>query len=82
MELKLGVTVTDKITGFKGLVTGLVSYITGCDQALVTPKGEKPHEYPTGQWIDVQRLDFNPEEQPLTLDNSQSNGPDIAPPVR
>ena len=33
-----GETVTDKITGFNGIITGQAAYITGCNQYLVQPK--------------------------------------------
>lgn len=81
MNLQLGVTVTDIVTGFSGRVTGLVSYITGCNQALVTPRADKPNEFPAGQWLDVQRLEVQ-DAPALVIDNSDNNGPDLAPPVR
>jgi len=34
----LGKQVKDKITGFEGIVTSHVKYITGCDQYGVAPK--------------------------------------------
>lgn len=44
MELKFkfkhGQTVKEKITGFQGVITGVVSYITGCNQYLVVAKAK------------------------------------------
>ena len=37
----LGRTATDKITGFSGIATGFVVYITGCNQYLINPKAKK-----------------------------------------
>ena len=30
-KMKLGATYRDEITGFEGIATGVVKYITGCD---------------------------------------------------
>lgn len=81
MNLQLGVTAIDKITGFRGIVTGLVSYLTGCNQALLTPKAKEPNEFPSGQWLDVQRLEVQ-DEPVIVIDNGDNNGPDLAPPIR
>jgi hypothetical protein len=35
--IKLGSNVKDRITGFSGIVTGFVTYLSGCNQALVIP---------------------------------------------
>lgn len=75
----IGRTAKDKVTGFAGIVTGVVYYITGCHQALVVPKVKEIHEMPNGQWIDVQRLDCNREEPVIEIDNTDANGPDAAP---
>jgi hypothetical protein len=52
-----GALYRDKITGFKGIVTARVQYITGCDQALVVPPVGKDGKMGEGQWIDESRLD-------------------------
>lgn len=36
--IQLGHSYRDKITGFAGVATGYVRYITGCNQALIAPK--------------------------------------------
>lgn len=55
-ELQLGCTVKDKITGFEGVVTGIVDYLSGCNQALVVPKVDKDGKLRDAHWFDVQRL--------------------------
>ncbi len=51
----LGLEVKDKITGFKGIVTGAVQYLDGENRSLVegvaTKNGECPHF-----WFDDKRL--------------------------
>jgi len=77
----LGATVTDRITGFRGVVTGLVHYLTGCDQALVQPPA-KDGEYKSSEWFDVQRLTVDESVAPFVLDNSATPGPDRPAPKR
>lgn len=52
-----GDVVKDKITNFTGTITGLSSYITGCDQCLVQPKQKEGEvSYPDATWFDEGRL--------------------------
>lgn len=84
-KLTLGVTVNDRITGFKGTVTGLVSYVTGCDQALVTPrcKDGEENKLPEGTWLDVNRLEVDPAVAPVVMDAASKDvGACQAPPVK
>lgn len=54
----LGLTVTDKITGFTGLVIGKVDYLTGCSQLLVQPnKLTSDDNVIESRWFDVQRVE-------------------------
>lgn len=75
--IKLGATAKDVITGFEGVVTGRASYLTGCDQYLLSPRGEKE-----ARWFDGQRLELNTALPLVVLDNSNGNGADIAAPVK
>lgn len=77
----LGKKATDKITGFKGTVIGVVYYLTGCHQALIVPKATDENKAPDGTWYDLQRLSFT-DEPALTLENGDTPGCDIAPPGR
>ncbi len=51
----MGREAEDRITGFKGFITGIASYITGCDQCLLQPKTKKK-EYVEGRWFDANRI--------------------------
>jgi len=79
--MELGITVKDRITGFKGVVTGFVQYISGCNQALVVPKASGEGAYIEAQWFDIQRLEQQDEPQ-IKLDNGATPGCDRAPPKR
>lgn len=76
----LGATYRDKITGFQGVATGYVSYITGCNQVLLAPKSTDG-TLKSSEWLDEQRLDRVAVDV-LTLDNGVSPGSDKAAPRR
>lgn len=78
-QIVMGCEVKDKITGYRGIVTGRVSYISGCDQALVAGK-EKNGDIKTA-WFDVQRLE-RIGKKVIVLDNSKTPGADVPPPAR
>jgi hypothetical protein len=55
--LSLGDTARDIITGFEGVVTGLMFYIGGHHQILVSPRGlTKDGDPMPAQWFDAPRL--------------------------
>jgi len=55
-KMGLGVTVTDTVTGFAGVVTARAEYSTGCKQYLVSPSVDKDGSYREGLWFDEDRL--------------------------
>ena len=52
----LGSEVKDRVTGFAGIVTGYVTYLTGCNQCLVAPPVDKDGKMQESHWIDESRL--------------------------
>lgn len=76
-----GVTVRDRITGFTGVVTGHVRYITGCHQVLVAPP-TKDGAFVEPHWFDEQRVMVDESTLPVVLDNGATPGCDVAAPVR
>ena len=79
--MKLGIKVRDKISGFTGIVTGFVTYISGCNQALVAPLVKDDGSLGDSLWFDVQRLERIGSET-IKLDNGPTPGPDRAAPKR
>ena len=77
----LGKTVKDKVTGFTGVATSYVQYMTGCNQYSVMPKVGEDGKLPEGHWFDEQRLVAVGEEK-IELDNSKAKGFMDAPPIR
>lgn len=78
--VQLGSKARDKITGFTGIVTGYVQYLTGCNQALVQPPA-KDGEYKDSWWIDEQRLE-RVGKTIVTIDNGRNPGFGKAAPKR
>ena len=79
--IPMGMKARDRITGFAGIVTGQVSYITGCNQILLSPSVDEKGGARSAEWFDSQRVEQIGTEQ-IILDNSQANGPDKAAPIR
>jgi len=76
----LGSTVRCRITGFTGIVTGKVEYITGCNQSLVQPTVGNDGNYRDSIWLDADKLEqVGDWVINLKVDNA---GFDKAPPRR
>lgn len=56
-EIKLGMEGRDKITGFEGIITSKVVYLTGCAQFGVTPKCDKDGKVVIAEYFDESRLE-------------------------
>ncbi len=53
---KLGDYVKDKISGYKGIVVCVCSYLQGCDRAAVQAKVSKDNKKPDWLYFDVPQL--------------------------
>lgn len=53
----LGHEVQDRITGFKGTVTGVALYLAGCHQACIYPKVDVNGKLVEATWLDCARLE-------------------------
>ena len=56
-RFEFGTRAKDVVTGFEGTVTGQVSYMTGCDQYIISPQIDKDGKIVEGRWIDEKRLE-------------------------
>lgn len=74
----LGRRATDKVTGFKGVVSSLTFDLYGCIQALVTPSMDKDGKIQDSNWFDVNRLSVDDPSPVMALPNfdfgPQANG--------
>ncbi len=78
---QFGQEVKDKITGFRGVITGQCSYITGCQQYLVQPKSKKPDTKPEALWFDIDRLEIVGKKI-ISVKENKHNGADMEAPVK
>lgn len=79
-DVRLGDKVTDEVTGFQGVVTGLVDYITGCRQALVVPPVKADGSLAESQWFDADRLRI--DQMQAVVIGVRDPGPDRPAPRR
>jgi len=80
MNDNLGRSAKDKITGFEGVATGYVQYLTGCHQYLITPRLAPGGNARDAVWFDEQRLTFTGKA--IVLDNGKTPGFDKPAPIR
>ena len=76
----LGWNATDTVTGMNGTITGIVTYLTGCDQIVLTPKLNKDGEYQSGRWFDINRMEINADVERVVIHSDKSAGPGDIPP--
>jgi hypothetical protein len=77
-KLDLGHTVKDKLTNFKGLITGHARYITGCDQYLVCERKPNGHS----KWVDAHRLKLVKKKRVVLKNNTGKDGADLPAPIK
>jgi hypothetical protein len=80
--IELGKTYTDKVSGFTGVATAYVRYLSGCNQGLIIPKVGKDGNYREGQWFDEQKLTEDPKQKQIVLENRNAPGFDKPAPKR
>lgn len=75
----LGKQARDKITGFSGIITAQVRYITGCDQFCISPP-VKDGEIKSGQYFDFLRIEIIGDGIEMkTLDGQEAGIPSGGP---
>lgn len=80
--IELGQKAHDKITGFTGIITAKVTYISGCDQYCLQPPVDEKGEARDGKYFDEQRIVVEPAAPALALDNAGTgDGADIDNPA-
>jgi len=65
----LGMKVTDKVTGFKGVVTAISFDLFGCIQAIVTPAVSEGSKQEDSRWYDVSRLKVESKKVVMEIPN-------------
>ncbi len=68
----LGMKATDKVTGFKGVVTSVSFDLFGCIQAVLTPETDKDGKSCDSRWYDVSRLRVTSKKPVMDLPDYDS----------
>lgn len=79
--IELGRTGKDKITGFQGVVVGVATYLTGCNQVLLVPPLKKDGALEEACWFDEQRVQAVGRKR-VKLENGDTPGCDKPAPKR
>jgi hypothetical protein len=80
--LMLGQIVKDQVSGFSGVITARVQYITGCNQYLVRPQGlDDKGKIQEGHYFDEDTLIILPKKS-LRLKIHNPGGPQETPPPK
>lgn len=74
LAFTMGEPVKDKLTGFKGVISGFTTYITGCDQYLVQPAMKEDGTLADAKWTDVARLQADDAGTAITLITDPAEG--------
>ena len=57
----LGRIGTDKVSGFKGVVSSISHDLYGCVQVILAPRVDKDGKKPDAHWFDVSRIELEGE---------------------
>ncbi|MDR4483804.1 MAG: hypothetical protein R3B95_11425 [Nitrospirales bacterium] len=79
--IDLGVECEDVVSGFVGVTTGRVEYISGCRQYLLTPKVDTQGSKRDAVWFDEDRLKQNTRAKKIDLPQ-RNDGPDVPAPAK
>lgn len=66
----LGFTFKDAITGFTGVATGFIDFISGCSQVALQPKATDG-KMQDSQWFDVTRLEHVTDVPRVVVGNAR-----------
>lgn len=70
----MGKKVKDTVTGFTGIVTAVVEYISGCVQLGIQPVVDKDGKKMDSEYFDEQRVEAIDKNPALSLDNAATTG--------
>ncbi len=81
MKPEIGMKAKDVVTGFEGVVTGVVDYLTGCRQLLLTPAAKMDGTVQDARWIDEDRCEAVSKKR-IELPRHEADGCDIPATVK
>jgi len=79
-KFELGKKAKDKISGFTGIITSRIQYLTGCDQYGIKPKIKADGEPIEVSYFDEGRIEIVGDGMTTTdVKSDKDNGPDVHP---
>jgi hypothetical protein len=69
----LGRRATDRVTGFRGVVSSVSHDLYGCVQAVLSPPVDKDGKKMDGAWFDISRLSVDHDDEPPVMDRPDWN---------
>ena len=81
-KFKNGDQVREMVTGFTGIITGSVYYLTGCNQYLVTAKQKDEFSEASTVWYDEGRLEYIDNQITPEMVEAEAPGCDRKPPIK
>lgn len=63
LHFKNGDEVIDKLSGYKGTVTGITKYLNGCIRAIVQPRVDKDGKMPEAEYIDSEQVEVTKSKE-------------------
>ena len=83
----LGQKGRDVVTGFEGRITGYCTYLTGCDQYLLSPEVKQDGDRRDGHWFDVTRVQITAFDRISLVEHEEvtaqaAPGADMPAPIR
>lgn len=81
-KIDLGAEVVDKVTGFKGTVTGISVFLNGCARVLVQPKCAEDGALKDPSWFDEPQLEVVDVRSELEDKQRKTGGPMPSTPTR
>ena len=70
----LGYMARDKLTGFRGRITAIVEYISGCVQVCISPSIKDDGTERPSTFFDVQRVEVDKDVDRIQLSNAATPG--------
>ena len=61
LEDVIGVWAEDKVSGFKGYITGVSKFLTGCNRVCISPKAKADGTHMESLWFDETQVQLFPD---------------------
>ena len=74
-QFELGQEAEDIITGFKGIITAHIRYLSGCDQYCLSPRVDNEGKHIDGRYVDEPALKLVKKGRKISLPKTVMDDP-------